>query len=176
MRELISMHPREMRAFSAQFRDVLYEAPFQVPSDLIFLGRCLGILSGICTGLNPAFNVFEGLAPFARGLVEEEAGDWLDRILNWLIESGRTLASFPARLDATLADLQAGRVTVMARADPSLDRSLTRLARAVNSLGAALVFAVLLLAGTLLYVNGEPGLAAAALAAAVVAALVMLRR
>jgi predicted unusual protein kinase regulating ubiquinone biosynthesis (AarF/ABC1/UbiB family) len=176
MRELIDMHPREMRDFAAQFRDVLYEAPFQVPSDLIFLGRCLGILSGICTGLNPAFNVFEGLAPFARGLVEEEAGDWLDQILNWLIESGRTLASFPARLDATLADLQAGRLTVMAKADPSLDRSLTRLARAVNSLGAALVFAVLLLAGTLLYVNGEQALAAAALVLAIVAAVAMLRR
>jgi predicted unusual protein kinase regulating ubiquinone biosynthesis (AarF/ABC1/UbiB family) len=176
MRELVDMHPREMRAFAAQFRDVLYEAPFQVPSDLIFLGRCLGILSGICTGLNPSFNVFEGLAPFARGLVEEEAGDWLDRILNWLVDSGRRMAGLPARLDSTLADLQAGRLTVMAKADPALDRSLTRLTRAINSLVAALVFAVFLLAATLLYLNDERLLAAGALALALAAAVAMVRR
>jgi predicted unusual protein kinase regulating ubiquinone biosynthesis (AarF/ABC1/UbiB family) len=176
MRELIDMKPGEMRAFAAQFRDVLVEAPFQVPADLIFLGRCLGILSGLCTGLNPGFNVFEGLAPFARGLVEEEAGDWLDRILNWLIENGRRLTALPGRLEAVLADLQAGKLTVTAKADPSLDRSLTRLTRAINGLVAALVFAALLLAGTVLYVNDERALALAALALAAVAALATLRR
>jgi predicted unusual protein kinase regulating ubiquinone biosynthesis (AarF/ABC1/UbiB family) len=176
MRELIDMKPGEMRAFAAQYRDVLVEAPFQVPADLIFLGRCLGILSGLCTGLNPGFNVFEGLAPFARGLVEEEAGDWLDRILNWLIENGRRLTALPGRLEAVLADLQAGKLTVTAKADPSLDRSLTRLTRAINGLVAALVFAALLLAGTVLYVNDERALALAALALAAVAALATLRR
>jgi predicted unusual protein kinase regulating ubiquinone biosynthesis (AarF/ABC1/UbiB family) len=63
MRELIEIKPREMRQFSAQFRDVMYEMPFQVPADLIFLGRCLGILSGMCTGLDPAFNRLRGIAP-----------------------------------------------------------------------------------------------------------------
>ena len=176
MRELIDIHPREMRQFTAQFRDVMYEMPFQVPSDLIFLGRCLGILSGMCTGLDPAFNVFEGIAPFARGLLEEEGGDWLDRILKWLAESGRTLVSLPGRLDSALADLEAGRLTVTTKADPALDRSLARLTRAINSLVAAVVFAVLLLVGALLYLNGEQALAAIALILALLAMLGILRR
>jgi len=176
MRELTAIHPREMRQFTAQFRDVMYEMPFQVPADLIFLGRCLGILSGMCTGLDPAFNVFEGIAPFARGLLEEEGGDWLDRILKWLAESGRTLVSLPGRLDSALADLEAGRLTVTTKADPALDRSLARLTRAINSLVAAVVFAVLLLVGALLYLNGEQALAAIALILALLAMLGILRR
>jgi predicted unusual protein kinase regulating ubiquinone biosynthesis (AarF/ABC1/UbiB family) len=176
MRDLIDIQPREMRQFSAQFREVMYEMPFQVPADLIFLGRCLGILSGMCTGLDPAFNVFEGIAPFARDLLEEEGGDWLDQILKWLAESGRTLLSLPGRLDSALADLEAGRLTVTARADPALDRSLTRLTRAINSLVAAVVFSVLLLVGALLYINGAQAMAAVAGILALVAGLAILRR
>jgi predicted unusual protein kinase regulating ubiquinone biosynthesis (AarF/ABC1/UbiB family) len=154
----------------------MYEMPFQVPADLIFLGRCLGILSGMCTGLDPTFNVFEGIAPFARGLLEEESGDWLDQILKWLTESGRTLLSLPGRLDSTLADLQAGRLAVTAKADPALDRSLTRLTRAINSLVAAVAFAALLLVGALLYINGAEALAALAGILALLAGLTILRR
>jgi predicted unusual protein kinase regulating ubiquinone biosynthesis (AarF/ABC1/UbiB family) len=175
MQDLVATHPREMRQFAAQFRDVLYEMPFQLPADLIFLGRCLAILSGMCTGLNPAFNVFEGLAPFARRLLAEESGDWLDQILVWLTENGRRLASLPARLDAALGDLQAGKLTVTARADPELDRSLRRLTTALNRLVAAVVFAALLLAGTLLFLNGQPAFAAAALIVALLAVVGILR-
>jgi predicted unusual protein kinase regulating ubiquinone biosynthesis (AarF/ABC1/UbiB family) len=176
MRELTAIHPREMRQFTAQFRDVMYEMPFQVPTDLIFLGRCLGILSGMCTGLDPAFNVFEGIAPFASDLLKEEGGDWLNGILRWLGENGRTLLSLPGRLDSALADLEAGRLTVTAKADPALDRSLTRLTRAINSLVAAVVLAALLLAGALLYINGAQALAAIAAILALVAGLAILRR
>lgn len=176
MRELIDTHPREMREFAIQFRDLLYEMPFQVPSDLIFLGRCLAILSGMCTGLDPAFNVFEDLAPFARAMLEEEGGDWLNRILDWLIANGRVIISLPGRLDATLNDLQAGRLTVTTRPDPALERRLDRLTGAINRLVAAVVFAALLLVGYLLYAGGELALSAAALALALVAIVVVLLR
>jgi predicted unusual protein kinase regulating ubiquinone biosynthesis (AarF/ABC1/UbiB family) len=171
MRELIDTHPSEMRQFASQFRDVLYEMPFQVPSDLIFLGRCVAILSGMCTGLNPSFNLFAGLEPFARDLLRDEGGDGLDRILDWLIENGRRMASFPARLDEVLSDLEAGRLTITARADPTLARTLAQLTGAVNRLVMAVVFAALLLVGYLLYVNGERGLGAGALILAALAAL-----
>ncbi|HSR48756.1 MAG TPA: AarF/UbiB family protein [Anaerolineales bacterium] len=176
MRDLIDTHPREMREFAIQFRDLLYEMPFQVPSDLIFLGRCLAILSGMCTGLNPAFNVFEGLAPFARAMLQEEGGDWLDRILDWLTTNGRVIISLPGRLDAVLNDVKAGRLTVTTRPDPALERRLDRLTGAVNRLVAAVVFAALLLAATLLHADGELALSVAALALALVAILVVLLR
>lgn len=175
MRELIHMHPREMREFTKQFRDVLYEMPFQVPTDLIFLGRCLAILSGMCTGLHPEFNLFEGLAPFARQLLQEEGGDWLDRLLDWLVELGRALTALPARLESALARLERGDLLVTARAAPDLDRTLARLTRAVDRLVGAMIFAALLLVGSLLYLNDRPVLAGVGLGLALLTALWVLR-
>ncbi len=175
MRELREMHPREMRQFSRQFRDLLYEMPFQVPADLIFLGRCIGILSGMCTSLNPEFNVFEGLTPLARQLMAEEGGDWLEALLQWMEREGRALASLPSRLDSMLAKIERGEMTVIAKAAPELDHSLERLSRAINRLVAALVFVAFLLVGSLLYINAEPVLGAIALALALLAALWVLR-
>lgn len=176
MRELREMHPREMRQFSRQFRDVLYEMPFQVPSDLIFVGRCIGILSGMCTSLHPEFNVFEALAPFARRLLAEEEGDWLEALLDWMVEQGRALAVLPSRLDSTLARIERGELLVTARAAPELDQTLVRLTRAINRLVAAVIFAVLLLVGSLLYISGEPLLGAVGLGLALLAVLWVLRR
>ena len=176
MRELRDMHPREMRQFSRQFRDVLFEMPFQVPTDLIFVGRCVGILSGMCTGLNPEFNVFEGLTPFARQLVAEEGGDWLEVLLQWLEREGRALVSLPSRLDSMLVKIERGELTVTAKADPKLDRSLERLSNAINRLVAAVVFAAFLLVGAVLYISDEPLLGASGLALALLAGLWVLLR
>ena len=140
--------------------------PFQVPHDLIFLGRCVAILSGMCTGLNPNFNLFEGLGPFARELLAEEGGDWLDTLLGWLTEQGGSLITLPSRLSSALTRIERGDLIVTARAAPDLERRLQMLSRSLNRLVAAVVFAALLLAGTLLILNGDrlPGAISLALA------------
>jgi hypothetical protein len=93
MRELAHTHPQEMRRFAREFRDLMNEMPFQAPRDLIFLGRCVAILSGMCSGLNPEFNLFGGLAPFA-----DSSGPggrrWLGRLLGWLVEEGGRSSRF----------------------------------------------------------------------------------
>ena len=176
MRELAAIQPREMREFSHQFRDLLYELPFQVPTDLIFLGRCVAILSGMCTGLYPDFNLFQELAPFAQTLLAEEQGEWPQRVLDWLEGQSRLLGGLPGRLDSVLEKAERGDLLVTARADPALDRSLTRLTRAINRLVTAVIFGALLLAGAQLYLNGQLLLGAIGLGLAVLAALWTLRR
>jgi predicted unusual protein kinase regulating ubiquinone biosynthesis (AarF/ABC1/UbiB family) len=155
MRELIRLHPSQMREFVRQFQDLLFEMPFQVPNDLIFLGRCVAILSGMCTGLDPEFNLFAGLAPFAQQLLAEEGGDWLDTLVDWLTKQGGVLVGLPGRVVSTLAKIERGDLVVTARADPGLERELRSLSRSANRLVAAVVFAALLLAGTLLTLNGN---------------------
>jgi predicted unusual protein kinase regulating ubiquinone biosynthesis (AarF/ABC1/UbiB family) len=155
MTELIQTHPQEMRRFASEFRDLLYEMPFQLPADLLFLGRCVAILSGMCTGLNPAFNLFEGLQPFAERLLSDEGGDWLTEILQILSEQGRSLLGLPLRIDRTLARLERGDLIVTARAAPGLERQLSLLTAAIQRLVATGIFAALLIAGSLLYTAGE---------------------
>jgi predicted unusual protein kinase regulating ubiquinone biosynthesis (AarF/ABC1/UbiB family) len=155
MNELVRIHPREMSRFTRQFRDLMVEMPFQVPTDLIFLGRCVAILSGMCTGLNPEFNLFQGLAPFAQRLVADQRGSWLEVLLDRLAREGLALASIPSRLETALGQLERGKLVVMANAAPDLERSLGRLTRAINQLVAAVMCAALLLGGALLYIAGE---------------------
>lgn len=155
MRELVEIHPQEMRHFTREFRDLLYEMPFQIPSDLIFLGRCVGILSGMCTGLNPEFNLFEGLRPFAEQLLKEEGEDWLDDLLRLLSEQARALSTLPTSLQATLARIDEGRLVVTAQPNAALQAQIKRLTRSVNRLTSAAVFAALLIAASLLLTGGE---------------------
>ena len=155
MSELVRSHPQEMRQFAREFRDVLYEMPFQVPGDMIFLGRCVSILSGMCTGLNPEFNIFEGMKPFAEQLLAEEGGDWLGTVIELLIEQVRALATLPTRLDSTLGKIERGELLITARAAPDLQRQIQWLTGSINRLVSAVIFAALLLAGGLLYVSGE---------------------
>ncbi|MEJ2597414.1 MAG: AarF/UbiB family protein, partial [Anaerolineales bacterium] len=66
MTELSRIDPAEMRDLMAEFRELVYTLPFQVPQDIIFLVRTVSILSGMCTGLNPNFNLFDQLVPYAQ--------------------------------------------------------------------------------------------------------------
>jgi len=155
MQELTHMDRRAMRQFAHQFRDLMYEMPFQVPTDLIFLGRCVAILSGMCTGLDPGFNLFQGLAPFAQRLMSDEQGDWMEEVLRWLVSEGQVLGRLPQRLDQALGRIERGDLTVTARASAGLELRLRHLSRSLDRLVGAVVFAALLLVGALLYTDGD---------------------
>jgi predicted unusual protein kinase regulating ubiquinone biosynthesis (AarF/ABC1/UbiB family) len=163
MQELMSTHPKEMREFVREFRDVLFEMPFQIPENMIFLGRCVSILAGMCTGLNPEFNLFEGLRPFAQDLLLEEGSDWFGEVWRLLVEQARVMVTLPSRLDAALTRIEQGTLTVTTKASPELQTQLRGLTRAVNRLVAAVIFGVFLISSGWLYVNGEQILGAVSL-------------
>jgi len=175
MQELTHLDHREMRRMAHEFRDLMFELPLQLPADLLFLGRCVAILSGICTGLCPDFNLFEGLAPFARRWVGDAGSDWLKTALAWIAEEGRRLVGLPARLDAALDQLERGELTVRARAAPELEEQLIRLRRALHRVAAAVTFAGLMLTGGVLYDRADLRLTLAAWLAALVALAFVLR-
>ncbi len=159
MKELRQTPPEEVRLFMRQFRDLMFELPFQVPENLIYLGRTVAILSGMCTGLNQDFNVFQSLTPFAQTLLaEESSGDGLQFWLNELADWGRKLIALPTRLDTALSQMERGQLTVTTRPSPEQKRQAEKLNTALNRLTGGIVFAALLTAGTLLYVNGENNL------------------
>jgi predicted unusual protein kinase regulating ubiquinone biosynthesis (AarF/ABC1/UbiB family) len=151
MSELASITPAEMREFAGQFRELLYTLPFQVPENIILLGRTFGILSGMCTGLDPDFNIWQATAPFAERLVSEEAGSqW--RL--WLGEAGRlaqALFFLPARLNSLIDRLDRGELSVR---HPSLEQRVGQLERSFERLIFVLIFAVLLTGGVQLFLGG----------------------
>ncbi len=151
MTELTSVSYEEMSELADEFRELVYDLPFQVPQNVIFLGRCVGILSGICTGLDPQFNVWDHLAPFARKLMVEEVKSGREA---WLAEAqklGRIALAFPVKLDSVLSKMERGDLTVR---NPELGQQLQRLEKALHQTTTGIVVAAFLISGVPLYLAG----------------------
>jgi predicted unusual protein kinase regulating ubiquinone biosynthesis (AarF/ABC1/UbiB family) len=149
--ELMSMHQTEAVQFAEEFSELLYEFPFQVPENFILLGRSVSILSGICTGLDTNFNVWTGVAPYARKLVEADNGGF-QWILKELGEGARSLLMLPRRADALLTRLEQGRLETRT---PDLNIRLTRLEAAVSGLNRTLIFLAFFTGGVIIYTKDQ---------------------
>ena len=79
MQELTGIDYDEIEQLTKQFRDIIFDFPFQLPQDFIFLGRTLSMLAGLATGLDPNFSPIAGLEPFARRLIGAEAGNLVNQ-------------------------------------------------------------------------------------------------
>jgi predicted unusual protein kinase regulating ubiquinone biosynthesis (AarF/ABC1/UbiB family) len=152
MSELRKMNPDELRKFAHQYRDLIFSMPFQVPNDLIMLGRTLAILSGMCTGLDPNFNLWNQISPYARKLIEQEAktgiGDWLEEFGSLF----QNLIALPSQASRILA--QAEGVGLMVQS-PQLSHDAHLLIHAVDRLTGGIIFFGLLIGGVLLYNAGS---------------------
>lgn len=148
MSELRKIDHREMGQFAMQFRELMYEMPFQLPHNLLLLGRTVAILSGMCTGLDPNFNLWTQLAPYAQKLVMDEGVSnwqvWLDQIG----ELVKQLIALPAQTGRVLTRLERGEININT---PQVNRQIYHLESAVNRLMGSVVFAAFLFGGVLLY-------------------------
>jgi predicted unusual protein kinase regulating ubiquinone biosynthesis (AarF/ABC1/UbiB family) len=152
MNELRKVSLHEVHDIGHRIRDVMLEMPFQVPNNLLILVRTLGILSGMCTGLDPNFNLWNQIAPYAKKLVAEEGGSGLDAILDQLEEIFQALIALPSQASRVLE--QAEREGLLIRA-PQVNRQIGLLERSVNRLSGSVIFTALLLGGILLYNAGN---------------------
>jgi predicted unusual protein kinase regulating ubiquinone biosynthesis (AarF/ABC1/UbiB family) len=142
--ELREIEIQEVIEFTREYRNLMYDLPFQVPSDLILLGRALSILSGMCAGLDPNFNVWLSILPFAQGLISEERQAGWDYWRNELSNLERGLIKLPGRLNNLLMQLERGEI---GSRNPELNERVDRVERSVRALTITVVFASLLLSG-----------------------------
>ena len=152
MSELRTVNHAEMRQFALQFRELMYEMPFQLPHDLLLLGRTIAILSGMCTGLDPDFNVWQRLAPHARRMIAEEGGSnwqvWLDQIGEFV----KALVAVPSQMSRVLTSLERGELTLNM---PQVNRQIYHLEGAVNRLVGSMIFSAFFFGGVLLVTSGH---------------------
>ena len=152
MSELRKIDRAEMQQFAMQFRGLMYAMPFQIPHNLLLLGRTIAILSGMCTGLDPDFNLWEQLSPYARKLVADEGLSnwevWLDQIGDLVKE----LVALPSQAGRILSRLERGELSLNV---PQVNRQIYHLESAVNRLMGSVIFAAFLFGGVLLYRSGD---------------------
>ncbi len=152
MSELQQISLEEMHTFAKEFRELIYTLPFQIPQDIIFLGRAVGILSGMCTGLDPDFNVFHHIVPYAQKLVAEEgiAGweTWFDELVSLV----RRLISLPRRTEMILGKIERGELEMRV---PQLIEQVKKLEVTINRVAGGIIFTAFVLGGVQLYLAGE---------------------
>ncbi|WP_130012491.1 ABC1 kinase family protein [Serinicoccus sediminis] len=150
--ELQQIPPEDLVRFGLQFRELLRELPFQVPENLLLLGRSMGILSGICTGLDPEFDAWGTITPYARRLLEEERQGLPQTVVEEALALGRLALVLPGRVDRFLTRAERGELAVRT---PALTAQVARVERSVTRLTSVVVFTALLLAGAILHSSDE---------------------
>ncbi len=145
----------EAEYFFRQYRDILYELPFQVQVELLFASRAVGLLAGLSTQLDPEFDPWAETIPFAQRLATQELRrDWR-QILGEGLAQLQTLLALPRRVDAVLARAERGTLTIQSALSPDARKAIQRLERSIHRLSWTLVAGGLLIAGVMIH-TGTP--------------------
>ena len=152
MDELRDIDPNEMMQFGLQFRDLLVNLPFQLPENLLMLGRCIGILSGLCTGLDPDFNIWAKITPYAAKMLSDEGGSTARTVITEAGALARVAIGLPKRADRVLTMAERGELSV---STPRLDIRVRRLERQLARTNGVLLFAGLLIGGAV-FAGSDP--------------------
>jgi predicted unusual protein kinase regulating ubiquinone biosynthesis (AarF/ABC1/UbiB family) len=147
----------EWHSLAHEYRDLLYEMPFQIPTDLLFVGRAVAILFGMATSLYPDFDPWKAVEPFAREVAAQEVKrDWRG-LLGELEKMTRLVLSLPTKADRFLGQATRGELAVRTHWSREDTRTLRRVETAVNRLASTVVFAALLLSAVAVYVTQGGG-------------------
>ena len=165
MSELRNVRPNDVRDIGHRVRNIMVETPFQVPNDLLMLVRTVAILSGMCTGLDPNFNLWEQLSPYAGKLVQEEASSAfnLDTILKQVGDVVQAFIALPSQASRVLRLMESGGLVVQS---PQITREFRTLGRSLDRLTGGIIFAAFLVSGMMLLNAGNSQLGGGLLGAA----------
>ena len=173
LREAQHVAMSEWQSLAREYRDILYEMPFQIPTDLLFVGRAMAILFGMATSLDPDFDPWRAVEPFARQMAGEEMRPGWRAVLDEVQRLAQVVVSLPGQADRFFRQAIQGDLTVQADWTPKTTRTLRRVESAVNRLAWAVIFAALLLSGVAIYLVQGPGAAAYTLFGLAAAALLV---
>lgn len=139
-----------------EYRDLVYDLPFQFPTDVLFAIRAVAILSGMATTLDPHFDPWAATLPFAERLASQElARDWRG-VLDELGSIMQLALRLPMRLDRFLTAAERGELVQQTALAPDAARAIRRLERSVDRLTWAVLAGGLFLAGMMFETSSGP--------------------
>jgi predicted unusual protein kinase regulating ubiquinone biosynthesis (AarF/ABC1/UbiB family) len=144
--ELRDVDPREFQSFAVEFGDTMRALPVQLPEGLLLLIRAVSLTSGMCSGLDPQFNIWESIEPYATRLLADESGNIVQDFAAQTVANAGILWRLPRRIDELITRVDDGSVAFdTSRIERRLDRIDGLIRRGVS----ALLFAALLIGGAL---------------------------
>lgn len=112
------------------------EEPVQFPAEFAFLGRAIGMLVGLATGLDPEINLVRLFAPYARRFVTQDSGGPLGFVVRRAQEWVTAAAVLPPVALRVLRQAEDGEMELGVRWSAGAD-ILARLTRSVALLAAS---------------------------------------
>ncbi|MBD3758547.1 MAG: AarF/ABC1/UbiB kinase family protein [Microbacterium sp.] len=145
--QLREVDPREFRDFAVEFGDVVRALPFQLPENFLLIVRAMSLTSGVCSALDPQFNIWDAVEPFATQILRDESRGMVGDLLQQTGDAMSTAWRLPQRIDGIITRFEEGTVAVdLSR----LERRIDGLERLAARMLAAILFAGLLIGGILL--------------------------
>ncbi|MEQ9552465.1 MAG: AarF/ABC1/UbiB kinase family protein [Coleofasciculus sp. G3-WIS-01] len=161
--------------------EIAYGQPFRFPATFTFVMRAFSTLEGVGKGLDPEFNFMEVAKPFALQIMTNgnspEGNSFLNELGRQAAQVSSTALGLPRRIEDTIEKLERGDIRLRVRSIES-DRILRRMSSIQIGTNYALLLSAFTLSATILFVNGQAGLAlvVALVAAAIATALIRLLR
>ncbi|ONI63413.1 ABC transporter [Leifsonia sp. ALI-44-B] len=144
--ELREVDPREFRDFAEQFGDVVRSLPFQLPENFLLIIRAMSLVSGVCSSLDPAFNLWDSVEPYAQRLIRDERGNVVQDLGRKALDAATLAVRLPGRLDGLVTRFEQGTLSVES---PRLERRVARIERTARRIVSAVLFGGLLVAGAI---------------------------
>ncbi|GAA4369176.1 ABC1 kinase family protein [Agromyces bauzanensis] len=145
--EVRQIDQRELRSFAIEFGEVMRALPFQLPENFLLVIRSMSLTSGLCSSLDPDFNMWDAVEPYAAQLLRDERGNFVQALGQEALSVAGTAARLPRRLDALADRIEEGRLVANS---PRLEQRVASLERMARRITSAVLFVGLFIGGILL--------------------------
>ncbi len=149
--------PNIIEKLSGDLYELVYETPFQLPVDLIFVMRALSTFEGVGRMLDPGFNLVSVTKPYLIELMtsnNQSPNDLINQFGRQVGELGSKAVGIPKRIDESLERLEQGDLQLQIRMGES-DRQFKKMFTAQKTLGHSILIGSLSIASALLVTNKQ---------------------
>ncbi len=157
LQEMARPSAKEVRELTVEFKDLLRAFPFQIPQDFIYLGRAVGMLSGLTSQLHPDVNLWAQMERYAVTIMGDEQFKLFD--LGVLRDELQDFIALPLQLRRLITLAETGRLQLRVQPDDPTRRRLAQLEEQTARLNRTILASATLIGGVLLYTNGQGGIA-----------------
>jgi predicted unusual protein kinase regulating ubiquinone biosynthesis (AarF/ABC1/UbiB family) len=177
MKDMSNIDFEVVSEIGREFTDLLFDMPFRVPQDFVYLGRSVAILTGICIALDPDYNPWNEIQYYTQQLITTEDDNLVDQLQKAFLEpilpyftSGPQglillaqqlikLAQTPQRTEKLLNQVIKGEVAIVSKPSVLYRRQLNRIEMQGRRTNRMFLFGSLLITATIFYTNGDTTLA-----------------
>ena len=153
--------PNIIEKLSGDLYELVYETPFQLPVDLIFVMRALSTFEGVGRMLDPGFNLVSVTKPYLIALMSsnnQSPNDLINQFGKQVGELSSKAVGIPKRIDESLERLEQGDLQLQIRMGES-DRQFKKMFTAQKSLGHSILIGSLTISSALLVANQQNNIA-----------------